>query len=345
MLRGVCRADLKVRRDAGGLSPRHDSGAKAPLYSCCVGVIAAVWLAACGAQPPASRDARRSGPTASPATASASAAGAEGAPPRGPQRIISLVPAVTEMLYAIGAGPRVVGVSSFDTYPAEAQALPRVGGLVDPDLERIITLRPDLVIVSESHTDLRAQLAGAGLSMFPHALGDLANVTRTIRALGVSTGLEPEADAVARAIDSRLDAVRSRVAGRPRPPTLLVFSRAPGALRDVFVSGGVGFLHDLLELSGGANVFGGIQREGLQATSEMMLSAAPAVIIELRYGRAITAADAERDRAAWSALSAVPAVRSGRVYVLVGDELVVPGPRVADTAERMARLLHPDAFR
>lgn len=315
------------------------------LRGSCVAVIAAVWLAACGVLPPDSREASRPGHAALPPTTSSASGGSEGTARRVPQRIISLVPAVTEMLYAIGAGPRVAGVSSFDTYPPDVLALPKVGGLIDPDLERIISLRPDLVIVSESHADLRAQLAGAGIPMFPHALGDLANVTRTIRALGVSTGLEPEAGALARTIESRLEAVRTRVAGQPRPPTLLVFSRAPGALRDIYVSGGAGFLHDLLQLSGGANVFGGIQREGLQATSEMILAAAPNVVIELRYGREVTAADAEHDRAAWSALSAVPAVRSGRVHVLVGDELVVPGPRVADTAERMARLLHPDAYR
>ena len=173
------------------------------------------------------------------------------------------MPAVTEMLYAIGAGPRMVGVSSFDIYPPEVRALPKVGGLIDPDLERIISLRPDLVVVSETHTDLRAQLEGAGITMFPHALGNLDNVTRTIRALGTATGL----DSRGRPSSQRRSSRASRpfgggsAAGR-RPATLLVFSRAPGALRDVFVSGGIGFLHDLLELAGGANVFGGIQARG-----------------------------------------------------------------------------------
>ena len=248
------------------------------------------------------------------------------------------------MLFAIGAGPRVVGVSSFDTYPPEVKALPRVGGLLDPDLERVIALKPDLVIVSESQTDLRAQLKAAGIREFPHALGDLANVTHTIRALGAATGFAWQADLVARTIESRLDAVRGRVGDRPRPSTLLVFGRAPGALREIFVSGGVGFLHDLLELAGGENVFGGIRREGLQATTEMILSAAPEVIIELRYGRQMSPGELDRERAVWNALSSVPAVRTGRVYLLTGDELVVPGPRVADTAERMARVLHPRVF-
>lgn len=303
-----------------------------------------LWLAACGGQRPASDQARPAVQPASPAMAPAPSHGPGTTAAAGPRRIISLVPAVTEMLFAIGGGPRVVGVSSFDTYPPEVKALPKVGGLLDPDLERIISLRPDLVIVSESHTDLRVQLTNAGIATFPHALGNLDNVTRTIRALGKATGLEWQAALVAQTIESRLDAVRRRVATRPRPSTLLVFGRAPGSMREINVSGGIGFLHDLLELAGGANVFGGIRREGLQATTEMILSAAPAVIIELRYGRPITPAEIDRERGSWNTLSAVPAVRAGRVYLLVGDELVVPGPRVADTAERMASVLHPQAF-
>jgi cobalamin transport system substrate-binding protein len=261
-----------------------------------------------------------------------------------PQRIVSLVPAVTEMLYALGAGPRVVGVSSFDTYPPEVTALPRVGGLLDPDLERIISLRPDLVVIAQSHTELGAKLAEAGIATFPYALGDLANVTGTIRRLGSATGFNWQAETVVRTIESRLDAVRERAKTQPKVRTLLVFGRQPGSLRGIYVSGGVGFLHDLVELAGGTNVFGDTKREAVQASTEALIAAAPEVIVELRYGRPFTPEQLERERRSWDALQAVPAVRTGRVFILVGDELVVPGPRVADTAERIAQALHPALF-
>jgi cobalamin transport system substrate-binding protein len=263
---------------------------------------------------------------------------------RSPQRIVSIVPAVTEMLFAIGAGPKVVAVGSFDKYPPEVRDLPRVGALIDPDVERIISLRPDLVIVDKGQIDLQRKLANARIATFLYALGGLDNVGRTIRELGTITGQARQAALLAGTIESRLASLRRRMAGLPRPPTMLVFSREPGGLRNIYVSGGIGFLNDVLEVAGGANIFAGVHRESLQVTTETVLSSAPEVILELRYGAAFTPEQIERDRASWNLLASVPAVRDGRVYELVGDELVVPGPRVVDTAERMARILHPEAF-
>jgi iron complex transport system substrate-binding protein len=299
-------------------------------------------LAACGGRP--ARDQAQPARTAAPALAPAPSHGAGGIARKAPQRIVSLVPAVTEMLYAIGAGPRMAGVSSFDTYPPEVKALPKVGGLLDPDLERIISLKPDLVVISGTHAELGTQLEQAGIATFAYALGDLGNVSRTIRVLGAATGSDWQAELVIRTIESRLEAIRERVKGQPKVRMMLVFGRQPGALREIYVSGGVGFLHDLVELAGGDNVFGQVKREGVQATTEAILSSAPDAIVELRYGRSFAPGEIDRERQSWNALSAVPAVRNRRVYLLVGDELVVPGPRVADTAERIARVLHPEEF-
>jgi iron complex transport system substrate-binding protein len=263
---------------------------------------------------------------------------------RPPRRIVSIVPAVTEMLFAIGAGPTVVAVGSFDKYPPEVRDLPRVGALVDPDIERIISLGADLVIVDRGQVDLQRKLANAKIATFPYALGGLDNVGRTIRELGTITGHARQAALVAETIESGLASLRGRMAGLPRPPTMLVFSREPGGLRNIYASGGIGFLNDVLEVAGGTNLFANVRRESLQVTTETILSSAPDVILELRYGAAFTREQIERDRASWNVLASVPAVRHGRVYELVGDELVVPGPRVVDTAERMARVLHPEVF-
>jgi iron complex transport system substrate-binding protein len=257
-----------------------------------------------------------------------------------PRRIVSLVPAVTEMLFAIGAGPQVVGVSSFDQYPPEVASRARVGALIDPDLERIFALRPTLVVLYGSQVELRQQLSRAGIDTFDYRHAGLAHVFDTIRRLGTATGQSLPAETLAATLERRIDAVRERVKGRPRPRTLLVFGREPGALRNIYASGGRGFLHDMLEAAGGDNVFADIDREAVQATSETILARQPQVILELRT-TALTAPRAEAlERKAWSALSAVPAVRDGRVHLLSGDDLVVPGPRVADAVERLANALH-----
>jgi iron complex transport system substrate-binding protein len=133
------------------------------------------------------------------------------------------------------------------------------------------------------------------------------------------------------------------VAGRPRPRTLLVFSREPGSLRGITASGGYGFLHDLLELAGATDVLADIKQPAVTMSSEMVLARAPEVIVELHYGEPWSPGRRATERQSWLTLASVPAVRSGRVHLLVGDEFVVPGPRVTIAAERLAQLLHPEA--
>jgi len=259
-----------------------------------------------------------------------------------PRRIISLVPSVTETLFAMGAGPRVAAVSSFDQFPAEVGTLPRVGALFDPDVERILSLRPDLVIVYGSQTDLKARLARASIPMYEYRHGSLADVTGSIRDLGARIGMPDEARALAAEIDAAFVDIRTRLKGAPRPQTMLVIGREPGSLRAINVSGGFGFLHDLLELAGGANVFADVKRESMLVSTETILARAPDAIIELHYSEPPTPASVERERKVWHLLPGVPAVKANRVHLLYGGELVVPGPRVVLTARTFARALHPE---
>jgi iron complex transport system substrate-binding protein len=277
----------------------------------------------------------------------ASGGGAQPALPAAPapRRIVSFVPAATEMLFAMDAGSRVVGVSSYDRFPPEAATRPRVGGLLDPNVERTLSLHPDLVIVYGTQTELRLQLQRAGIATFDYTHRDLSDVTRTMRALGLRVGVQAAADRAAAQVDRRLAEIRERVSGRPRPRTLLVFGRLAGTLRQIQASGGYGFLHDLLDLAGGEDVWRDVPRESIEMSTEMVLARAPQVIIELHYGQSLDASRLDAERRVWDGLGAVPAVRDRRVHLLVGDEFVVAGPRVALAAERLARVLHPEAWR
>jgi iron complex transport system substrate-binding protein len=260
-------------------------------------------------------------------------------PPSQRPTVISLVPAVTELLFAIGAGPQVIAVSSFDRWPAEVESLPKVGALLDPDIERILRLRPDVLVLHVSQQELRQQVERIGIRTFAHATGGLGDVAKTMRALGALVGRSAEGEAAAAAFERRMREIGDRAAGRPRPRTLLVFGREPGALRAIDASGGVGFLHDVLTLVGGENVFASVRRESVRVSTEAILAAAPEVIIDLRYDKALPPAELERERRVWDALGAVPAVRDGRVHVLVGDKFVIPGPRLVDAAEDLQAAL------
>jgi iron complex transport system substrate-binding protein len=262
------------------------------------------------------------------------------------ERIISLVPAATEMLYALGAGPRVVGVSSYDSFPPEVKSLPNVGALLDPNVERILSLKPQLVVLYGSQVDLKQQLGRAGIAVFDYRHAGLADVTTTIRALGERIGAGGKAAQVARDIEQGIDGIRQKVAGRQRPKTLLVFGRERLALRGLYASGGVGFLNDMLDVAGGANVFADVKSQSVQTSTEQILARRPDVIIEARaVNSAWPSGDRQAELDVWQALGSVPAVRNRRVLFLFDDRIVIPGPRVVEGTLLMAKALHPDAFK
>jgi iron complex transport system substrate-binding protein len=255
-----------------------------------------------------------------------------------PRRIVSLIPAVTEILFAIGAGDQVVGVSSFDRYPQEAATRPKMGGLFDPNFEAILTMRPDLAFVYGSQEELIGRLTRAKIPIFSYRHAGLADITETIRAVGKRTGHGTEADRLAAQIEAELAAIRKSVAGLPRPRTLVVFGREEASMRGLYVSGGIGFLHDMLEAAGGVNVMADVKREGLQLSLEQLLARAPDVVIELRVTERWSPERQARERTAWHMVS-IPAVRSGRVHMLPDEFLTVPGPRVAAAVKAIAARL------
>jgi len=261
------------------------------------------------------------------------------------RRVVSLVPNVTEMLFAVGAGSQVVGVSSYDDFPPETKTLPRVGALLDPDTERIFSLRPDLVIVYGSQSELEAQFTRAGIRVYPYRHGGIDNILQAVRDVARLTGHGADGDRVVRDVRMQLDAVRMRVRGQRRPRTMLVIGRDAGTLRGVYVSGGVGFLHELLEVAGGDDVFGDIKREAAQPSNETMIVRAADVIIELHPGEQPAADALQKERATWNLLASVPAVRTGRVHLLYGGYLLAAGPRIGRATETLARVLHPDVFK
>ena len=256
-----------------------------------------------------------------------------------PQRIISLVPAVTEMLFAIGAGERVVAVSSFDRFPPEIEKLPRVGALLDPDVERILSLRPDLVIVYRTQQDLMTQLERARVPFFLYEHAGLADVTTTVRQVGERVGAAGRAAQMAATIEQRIEAVRKRTRDGARPRTLIIMGRDPFALRGMFASGGIGFIHDMVTAAGGDNVFGDVQRQAVQATTELLIARRPEIILELR-AEPVTRTTLNRELATWAALPSVPAVRDRRVHIIGDPRTVIPGPRVAEAVELLADVLH-----
>jgi iron complex transport system substrate-binding protein len=271
----------------------------------------------------------------------AASACASPSPPAGgtigvPQRIVSLTPALTEILFAVGAGDRVVGVTQYCDYPPEAKAKPKVGGYVNPSVETTLALKPDLVVVSPGPGNRDAALAmrRAGLRLEIVPAETLDDSLAAIEAVGRLAGAEAAGRELAAHVRARLDAVARRVAGAPRVPTLFCIQTDP------IIAAGKGTLpSQLLELAGGINVVGMTRYPRLDV--EAVAGAKPDLILQARMD--LAAGDAHVEESFWKRWPTIPAVANGRVVVLPDDLTLRPGPRVADAVEELAAILHGDA--
>ncbi len=256
-----------------------------------------------------------------------------------PQNIVSLVPAVTEILFAIGAGDRVVGISDFDTYPPEALNRPRVGALIDPNMETILALQPDLVIAYGTQSLLKERLAVGGIRQFPFVTGPtIDGILDSIRALGGELGLEENSDRLAQEIQDTLDQLRNTRPANP-PTVLLAHYRDLGTMGSFYSAGADSYYGELIEIAGGKNIFSDVSDNAFQPSLEEVLDRAPEVIIELLPSNLGGDQQRERRLGDWAALSSVPAVRNGRVYVLAGDYLLLVGPRLGQVALDFAAVI------
>lgn len=251
-----------------------------------------------------------------------------------PVRVVSLVPGATQALYAIGAGDRVVGVSDFDDWPAAVRELPKIGGLVDPNLEAILGLRPDLAIVDPAHAALSRQLASAGIATYSYATADLAGVAGHLRRLGLAMGLETAGERAAVEFEDGLERVRAATSALPRPRVILAFGRRPGSFAELWINGGDGFLAEILEIAGGDNVFADVERPSFKAGLEAVLSRVPDIVIEAGEPGSEASARATRQ---WRSL---PGFSEVRVVSVDLNWMLIPGPRLGEAAAEIARLLH-----
>jgi iron complex transport system substrate-binding protein len=254
-----------------------------------------------------------------------------------PRRIVSLVPSVTEVLFAIGAEDLLVGVTDFCNYPAAARKKPSVGGMIAPSLEAIVTLKPDLVVATTAgnREETFAQLARLKIPVYVVDPTRLADVLDLISRLGALTGRSREADRLAASLAQRIDAVSRRVGGLPRPRVLYVLWPEP-----LIVPARGSLVSELLVLAGADSVTAGAGDGYPRYSLEAAVARAPEVIILASHGGDPSPMARER----WERFTELPAVKAGRVYTVSGDLMHRYGPRVVDGLEQLARLVHPDAF-
>jgi len=257
-----------------------------------------------------------------------------------PQRIVATSPSVTETLFALGLGDRVIGVCDHCGDPPQALAKARIGPSFGPNLDAIALLHPDLVVIPANPSRLADRLGAMRLRALEVDQHDLNALYSSLFAIGAATEAGPQAAALTQSMRARIERVRARAAGLTKVRTLAILGRTPQQLDGLIAAGPESYVDELLAAAGGKNVIHDAPPQTL-ITLQQVIDINPDVILDLAPEN--TPANQSSVMALWQTLASAPAIQRDRIFPISGSVFLVPGPRSAEAAERLFQLLHPDA--
>lgn len=257
-----------------------------------------------------------------------------------PKRIISLSPNITQIVYALGAWDSVVGVTIYADFPTEVEETPKVGGWVNPNMEAILTLKPDLVLLMKDQNTIFGQkLDNLGLNKYVIDSNDsVEDILESITALGAVLDKETRAESLTSEIRNELKRITLRTKEAEKKKVLIVVGRNPGTLEDIYVIGRNNYMNELLNMAGGENVIEN-DRLSVKLTKEAVLTLNPDVIIEINHDKSRREAQILET---WGNLNLANAVRNNEVYILPSTVLLHPSQRILEGAKVLTEILHPD---
>jgi iron complex transport system substrate-binding protein len=246
------------------------------------------------------------------------------------ERIVSLSPHLTETLYALGQQNKIVAVSDFCDYPEEASSKEKIGGLLNPNLEKMIYLQPDLIVGTPAHKELAAQLQGYHIRSLLLPNDRLADIFRTIDTLGVVLNCRGRADSLQRLIRDSLNFYQHKAREELtfHPAAMLVIGREAPLLKNITAAGGNTFLSEMWTLLGGTNSFAALPAKYAQINTEAIQQKNPDCIIEFKFKARWNVQKQKDNLRQWLALDNLKAARLGHVFVLNGNYTLIPGPRI-----------------
>jgi iron complex transport system substrate-binding protein len=260
-----------------------------------------------------------------------------------PQRIVSLSPSVTEILYGVGAWSQVIAVSQFCTFPDDVKNKPRVNGWDKTNLEQVMALKPDFVVgVDAQEPFLKDKLTSLGIRSLFVKSQNLADIMTSIGEIGRATGHEQEATQLVAQTQSEIETVRKTVADKPHLKVLCVVDRVPGTIRDLYTATKGSYLDELITIAGGESIAPLAEHGYGKINKEAVLSINPEAIIDMVQGA--KGKFGEDAMSVWNELAEVRAVRDKRIYSMSDPSVIHPSQFVGNTALVFAKALHPESF-
>lgn len=245
-----------------------------------------------------------------------------------PQRIVSLAPHITEIIFRLGAGERLVARSDYCRYPAAALQLPTVGGYLNPDLEKIVSLNPDLVFIFPNE-NLEKKLTQLQLKVAAIPNETISDILQGIDTVGRMLHIAEKAQSIISTIRDSLDVLARQVAILPSRTALILIGREPGTMRALYAAGKETYLSELLGMLNIQNIFGDVPLRYFEVSKEDLLLRNPDMIIEFRSDRNVDTAALVRD---WDQLNTLRAVKRQQILIFNDVSFLIPGPRIAKNA-------------
>ncbi|MGH7739903.1 MAG: ABC transporter substrate-binding protein [bacterium] len=255
-----------------------------------------------------------------------------------PQRVISMSPNFTEIVYDIGAQNQLVGVTDFCKFPPEARKKTKVGGLFNPDFETIVSLKPDLVLLVPFYGEAIQSIKKLGIPVLVHQDSTIQDVLDTYDVLGKALGHAVEAQAAKEKLEAQIDAVRQKAEGRKKVSILFVVGHNVGQIARVYAAGENSFVGEIIALSGGDNILKGTRVAFPLVSEEQLIKRDPEVIVDCMPSDEATRDTIQKAREAWAKFSSLRAVREKRLYFLNQDAFTIPGPTMVGLAEYLSKI-------
>jgi iron complex transport system substrate-binding protein len=257
-----------------------------------------------------------------------------------PHRIVSTAPSITEMLFALGVGDQIVGVTTYCTYPEAAKAKPKIGGYLNPSLEAILAQRPDLVFVLRNQSDIGRNLRQGGVNVVELDHENRSGIYESIKTIANEIGLPERGRTLIASIEKELREASYKPDSKTRKPAVLfIVGRTPGSVTDLIVVGRGSYLNELIELAGGLNVAADAVIPYPRFSFEEVIHRNADVIIDMGHNGMETSAQKRTVKQLWRQYSFLRAVQREAVFPVSADYFITPGPRIGQAVRDIRKMI------